>query len=133
MNKINIPESEIELVFSRSSGAGGQNVNKVNSKVTLYWDFINSTCIPYEVKSRFKQKFGHTITDSGKVMIIGQENRSQKDNIDAVFERLYKMIEAVLVAPKKRKKTKPTRSSVEKRLQSKKINSSRKKDRKINY
>ncbi len=133
MNKIKIPETELTFTFSRSGGAGGQNVNKVNSKVTMYWDFKNTLACAYEVISRFKTKYGNFITDEGKVMIISQESRSQKANIDCCIDKLEAMLNSVLIAPIKRKKTKPTKSSVEKRIQGKKINSERKRNRKIDY
>jgi ribosome-associated protein len=129
MNHIKIPFSEFEFSFARSSGAGGQNINKVNSKVTLYWRIFDTTCCSPEVIQRFREKFGTCILESGEVQIICQESRSQKKNQDICIEKLHQMLNSVAMPPKIRKATKPKRSAVLKRLQMKKKDSEKKQNR----
>lgn len=113
-----IPVSEFTFTFSRSSGAGGQNVNKVNSKVTMTWDMDASLSIREDVKERFKASYKSYIV-SNLVVIHSQKHRSQKMNIDDCIEKLQTMIKSVMHPPKVRRKTRPTKSSVVKRLESK--------------
>jgi ribosome-associated protein len=119
MKGIKIPFSEFEFSFSRSGGSGGQNVNKVNTKVTMYWKIDESPSLGQAVKARFKEKFHYLIVENGQVLIIGQRFRSQKDNIDDCIEKLHQYLTEVATPPKIRKPTKPKRSAVKKRLESK--------------
>lgn len=121
-----LPRDEVSFSFSRSSGAGGQNVNKVNTKATLHWR-ITETKVPHDVMERFARRYAGFMTQDGEVQITSQENRTQKANIDECFKRLERMLEAVWYPPKPRKATKPTRSSVMKRLKGKKLDSEKKK------
>jgi len=131
---MNIPFEELTFSYSRSSGAGGQNVNKVNSKVTLEWLIDASPSIPLEIKVRFKERYKNFITIDGRVMITCQESRSQKMNQDECLKKLHRMLEVVRLPPKPRKKTKPKRSAVLDRLNSKKISGLKKRLRgKIEY
>lgn len=114
------------MSFARSSGAGGQHVNKVNSKVTLTWNMRDSLSCPEDVKDRFRKKFRQYLLDTGEVQIICQENRSQKANIDACIEKLHRLLNDVRFPPKARKATKPKRSAVLKRLNTKKLDSEKK-------
>lgn len=122
-----IPYNEFKFSFSRSSGAGGQNVNKVNSKATLEWAIDQSPAISPEVKARFKGRYGNLINNEGVVQITSQESRSQGMNQDICIKKLHRMVETVLHAPKVRKKTKPKRSSVLERLNTKRVESLKKK------
>lgn len=133
MAQINIPFSEFSFTFSRSGGAGGQNVNKVNSKVVLEWNIATSGAISWSVKERFRIKFKGFVNEEGIVQITGQRHRSQKDNIDDCIHKLHAMIEEVFTPPKTRKATKPKRSAVLKRLNSKKKDSEKKRMRKTDY
>lgn len=133
MAQINIPFSEFSFTFSRSGGAGGQNVNKVNSKVVLEWNMATSNAISWPVKERFRTKFKGFINETGIVQITGQRHRSQKDNIDDCIQKLHAMILEVYTPPKIRKATKPKRSAVLKRLNSKKKDSEKKRMRKSDY
>jgi ribosome-associated protein len=129
-----VPPGELDFSFSRSSGAGGQNVNKVNTKVTLRWNIDKSTSIPKVVKDRFYKKYKRRISEGGWVTLHSQRYRSQARNIADCVDKLHELIESVRRAPKKRVATKPTRTSIEKRLKNKKGRSETKKTRqKVNY
>lgn len=133
MDRIKIPFSEFTFSFARSSGAGGQNINKVNTKAVMYWDISISESISPEIKQRFRERYGNYIIDSDLVQITSQKNRTQKANIDDCVSKLHAMLEEVRVPPKPRKKTKPKRSAIEKRLKGKKIDSEKKRNRKADY
>lgn len=133
MDKIKIPFSEFSFTFARSSGPGGQNINKVNSKVTLNWRINDSSYCSEAVKIRFKNKYRNYILENGEVQITSQESRSQKVNIDHCIEKLHKLLNDVLVPPKLRKPTKPKKSAILKRLQTKRKDSEKKQLRKKDY
>jgi len=113
-----IPDSEFSFTFSRSSGAGGQNVNKVNTKATMSWNITETEVINTAIKKRFIEKYKRFIVGDN-VVITSQKSRSQSQNIDDCIKKLQELIETVRVAPKFRKATKPTRGSVKKRLDGK--------------
>lgn len=133
MDRLRIPFSEFTFSYSRSSGAGGQNVNKVNTKVELLWNINDSLSVPEPVKSRFRDKFSQFITASGIVHIVSQKTRSQKGNVDDCIDKLHSMLNQVAKPPKVRKPTKPKRSAVLSRLQSKKKDSEKKRLRKKDF
>lgn len=133
MSEITIPFSEFKLLHSRSGGAGGQNVNKVNSKVLLEWRIDESASLPEDVKERFKKRFPGFLTQEGVVQITGQRFRSQKDNQDDCIRKLHDMIAEVRFPPKLRKATKPKRSAVMKRLNTKRKDSEKKQLRRKDY
>lgn len=123
-----IPVHEFVFSYSRSSGAGGQNVNKLNTKVTLTWDILNSESLNGSVKSRFLKTFKNYVTDHG-VVLQSDRYRSQNRNKDDVVEKLHSLIESVRKAPKVRHATKPTMAARKKRLLQKKRLSDKKKMR----
>ncbi|MBC62237.1 MAG: hypothetical protein CMP11_07240 [Zetaproteobacteria bacterium] len=131
--RFSIPEKELELKFVRSSGAGGQHINKVSTKVELKWSVLFSTALPETIKKRFIKSFAHRINSKGQITLTCDKNRNRLRNIDEVLTRLKIMIESVQEEPRKRIKKKPTRSSIEKRLKEKKMRSNLKKSRRIKF
>ena len=131
MEKLRIPQAEdlySELVFttSRSSGPGGQNVNKVNSKVTLKFDVIHSSILTDEEKILIIQKLSARITKDGVLMISSQESRSQLENKAEAVAKLNQLFANVFAPRKKRKPTKPAKAAVRKRISDKKQRSEKK-------
>ncbi|PTN10396.1 ribosome-associated protein [Mangrovibacterium marinum] len=126
-----IPDLSPEFVFqaSRSSGPGGQNVNKVNSRVELRFDVANSILLSEVQKTILLTKLAGRITSEGILILTSQEDRSQLKNKELVVTRFYQLLREVLKPVRKRRKTRPTRASVEKRLQRKKQKSERKSSR----
>jgi ribosome-associated protein len=121
--------TEFQFLTSRSSGAGGQNVNKVETKVEILFDIEASQLLTATQKQRVFTKLKNKIDNDGKLHIISQEHRSQLKNKEDAIEKFYDWIEKAVKVQKARKPTKPSRSSIEKRLKEKKINSKRKQDR----
>lgn len=119
---VTIPISEIELTAIRSEGPGGQHVNKTSSAIQLRFN-IASSSLPEDVKAKLLALHDHRITDSGDIIIKVQDDRSMLRNRETAYERFRELIEKVLVIRKKRRPTKPTKSSIEKRLTSKKTRS----------
>lgn len=122
--------SELNFKAVRSSGAGGQNVNKVSSKVVLTFDLINSQSLSVEEKERSQKKLKSKLTLEGILILNCDEDRSQLKNKDIVTKRFLEMIEKSLVIPKERKATKIPKSVIEKRLKDKSSNSEIKQNRK---
>lgn len=129
--RFTIPSAEMSLSFARSSGPGGQNVNKVNSKVTLTWSPVRSSAIPPGVRQRFLTKYGNRLTNDGNLLVVSQRYRDQPKNIEDCREKLREMIRTVLVAPIVRRPTRPTKGSKERRISEKKHRSEAKARRRI--
>ena len=126
---IHIPLWELEFSFARSSGPGGQNVNKVNSKAVLHWNVAKSPSIPSPVRSRVLGKFQTRINDEGAIVLMSDRFRDQSRNVADCMEKLRVMLLEVATPPKSRKKTKPTRGSTRRRLEGKQVHADKKKGR----
>ena len=120
---------ELEYRTSRSSGPGGQHVNKTESRVELLWSPQESDCLSEAQKLMVAGRLGNRITDEGVLILVSEKYRSQHRNRADVIERFLDLIQTSLVPVKKRRPTRPTRSSVEKRIKSKKIRGEIKKSR----
>ncbi len=121
-----------EFIFqaTRSSGPGGQNVNKVSSKVELRFNVADSQLLGEEEKSMIYEKLANKINNQKELVLVSQKDRSQIKNKEIVMEKFYALIEKALTTAKRRYRTKPTRSSIEKRLESKKAQAAIKANRK---
>jgi len=122
---------ELNFKATRSSGSGGQNVNKVSTKVELRFDISNSTVLTDNQKDIINSKLKNRISSEGILIITSDSERTQLGNKRKVVELFLELMEKSLKKPKKRLKTKPSRASKEKRLKEKKINAEKKKLRNL--
>lgn len=120
---------ELRFTVSRSAGPGGQNVNKVNSKVTLRFDVARSRVLTEEQKLRIQRRLTSQINSSGFLVVTAQESRSQHENREVATKKFEKLIAQAFIRRKVRKHTKPTNSSVKARLEQKKRHSDKKRRR----
>lgn len=121
---------ELEFSTSRSSGPGGQNVNKVSTKVIIRWNLLHSTLITDEQKMVLLNKLSGQLTREGELIINSQESRSQLQNKELALEKLDTLLRKAMTKPKARKATKPTKSSKVKRVDNKKRHAEKKQWRK---
>jgi ribosome-associated protein len=124
-----IPDEELEWKFIRSSGPGGQNVNKVASAVQLRFLLPQNTSLPAAVRARLQRLAGQRLVDDGTILLTARNDRSQEQNRRAALERLADLVRAALIEPKIRKKTRPTRASKERRIDTKKRRAGTKRQR----
>ena len=122
-------ERELSFQASRSGGAGGQNVNKVASKVELRFHVADSQLLTEEEKTLVQEKLGSRINGEGYLQVVCQTERSQFRNKELCIERFYELLRQAFTRQKKRTATKPTRASVRKRLEGKKRQSDKKASR----
>jgi ribosome-associated protein len=126
---LRIPIEELQFSFVRSSGPGGQNVNKLNTKAVLRWPVTTSPHVPEGVRGRFLSRYANRVTEEGELVLTSQRFRDQRQNQRDCIEKLRAMLLAVASPPRKRKPTKPTRASVRKNREKKQAHSRKKSQR----
>ena len=126
---LEIPDEELEWKFIRASGPGGQNVNTVASAVQLRFLLSRNTALSGAVRGRLRRLAGQRLTDDGSILIAARSERSQEQNRRAALERLAELVRSAMIEPKVRKKTRPTRASMERRIESKKRRAGTKRQR----
>jgi ribosome-associated protein len=131
-SRLSIDESSLSETFIHASGPGGQNVNKVASAVQLRFD-AKSAGLPFDVHARLEALAGSRLTKDGVIVITARQFRDQQRNRDDARERLVSLIREASIMPKKRKKTRPSKGAVEKRIEKKKTRSVLKKQRSKRY
>jgi len=124
--RIQIPLEEFEFTFARSSGPGGQNVNKVSSKAVLRWAVLTSPSLPDDVRRRLVGRCRRQITTSGDILITSQRFRDAPRNTADCLEKLRLLLVEAATPPTRRKPTKPSRGSVRRRLEAKRLQSRKK-------
>jgi ribosome-associated protein len=124
-----VPRSELVLSFARSSGAGGQNVNKVNSKAEIRWDIASSGSVPQDVLGRFLSRYKNRLDADGLVMVTSEKHRDRERNIEDAVAKLEEWVQSVWEKPKPRIKTKPTKGSKRRRVNEKRLAGDKKRTR----
>lgn len=130
---MHIPDNEIQISFARSSGAGGQNVNKTSTKVILHWSVGRSRVLNWEEKQRVRIKLANRINSIDELVVNSEEERSQLQNRFKATARLRALVTQALRVPKKRRATKPTKASKLRRLESKTRHSNLKNKRRTGF
>jgi ribosome-associated protein len=126
---LSIPRGELDVRVSRASGAGGQHVNKTSSRVEIFWNIRLSRALGDDQRARLLERLASRLTTEGSIRVVASDMRSQSRNRDLAEERLAEMVRRALVVPKKRRPTRPTKASKEARLEGKKRQSHKKRER----
>jgi ribosome-associated protein len=126
---LRIPLREFVISYARSSGPGGQNVNKVNSKALLRWSVATSPSLPESVRQRLLARHGRQISESGDLLVVSQRFRDAGRNVADCLEKLRAMLSEAASPPRQRKSTRPTRGSVQRRLDEKRRKAKKKEQR----
>lgn len=115
-----VGEAELDITYVRSSGPGGQNVNKTSTKAVVRWNVRSAPNLRDDVKARFLARFASRVTDAGDVLVTSDRYRDQPRNLEDCLAKLRAMLEEVAVAPVPRRKTRPGRAARERRIHAKK-------------
>ena len=126
---VSIPRSELEFRASRAGGPGGQHVNTSSSRIELRWDLDLTHALDADQRERVRRRLGRRVDSAGIVRIVADSRRSQLQNREAALERFQAILAEALAVPKRRKATRPTKASKERRLESKKRRSGLKSER----
>jgi ribosome-associated protein len=126
---LTVPGSELRFTAVRASGPGGQNVNKVSSKVELRFDFEQSKALSVDLKARLRVIASGKLDAEGSILIVSQITRDRQRNLEDARQKLAELLIAAGKRPKKRRPTKPSRAAKESRLNEKRKHSERKRDR----
>jgi len=118
-HRLTIPSAELDTQFARSSGPGGQNVNKVNSKVTLRWQVRDNPTIPEGWRSRMLTRYANRINNEGQMVVHSQKHRAQPQNLEDCRQKLREMLLECQAPPTKRVPSRPTLGSKKRRLEEK--------------
>jgi ribosome-associated protein len=128
-----IPAAELQITFARSAGPGGQNVNKVSTKAVLHWQVVRTPSLPEAVRRRFVERHANRINALGELVLAADEHREQWRNLAACRDRLAHMIREALHPPRRRVKTRPPRTAVERRIETKQRVSEKKQRRQFRH
>ena len=131
--QLKIPISQLQLTYVRSSGPGGQNVNKVASKVVLRWDFDAADLLDGDSIERLKTSYPANVTKDGELITTSQKTRDAWQNREDCFEKLRAMLLVAIKKPKRRIPTRPTKGSIQRRLNAKARHSQKKRDRRTSF
>lgn len=129
--RITIPHAEFRFTYSRSGGPGGQNVNKVNSRVQLRWNLDRTAALPADVLERLRQQYHRQISSEGDLCLTSQRFRDQGRNVLDVLDKLATMVRAVAEPPKKRIRTRVSKGQKQRRLDNKRRLSEKKQGRRL--
>jgi len=127
--RFSIPRDELVTRVSRASGAGGQHVNKTSSRVELVWNVMTSRVLSDAQRERLLAQLASRLTEAGDLRVVVSDTRSQLQNRELAEARLVALVRGGLVVPKVRKATKPTKASKEKRIETKRRTTEKKRDR----
>lgn len=127
--RLELPAAEFTLRFSRSSGPGGQNVNKVETRVELRFDVTGSATLSDAQKERIALQLASRLTRSGELIVAAEDHRERARNLEQARLRMADLLARALEVPRKRKATKPTRGSQKRRLEAKRQHGERKRER----
>ena len=125
-DRIQVPLRELTFRYSRSSGPGGQHVNKTNTKATLRFDVAHTRSLPEDVRARLLERYPRRITASGELLISSQRFRDRGRNVADCLEKLRRLLASVSTPPRPRRKTRPSRASIERRMAEKRRRAARK-------
>ena len=128
-DRLSSPRSELRFSFARSSGPGGQNVNKVNTKAVLHWQATTTPSLPLAIRTRLLEQCRHRVNDQGELVLSSDRYREQGRNVADCLSRLRSLVLAAVRPPKLRRPTRRPRAANEARLKNKKAQSSKKANR----